>query len=178
MADLALADVTRAARFAAERHAAQKRKGAAQEPYFNHLAEVADLLAAATGGTDPALVMAGYLHDTIEDVGVAYEDLEGRFGADVAQLVLAVTDDKTLPKAERKRRQAEHASELPPRAKMLKIADKIANLRAIRASPPPDWPHERKTEYFDWAKSVVAGCRGVNATLEAAFDREYGLGPG
>jgi (p)ppGpp synthase/HD superfamily hydrolase len=159
-----------AAEFAAKRHVNQKRKGAQAEPYFNHLAEVAGLIAAATDGTDPALVAAGYLHDTLEDTPTEYEELLSVFGEDVAALVSAVTDDKSLPKAERKRLQIVHAAEATPRARLLKIAAKISNLRSFAASPPADWDSGRALEYVDWAEKVVARCRGLNSGLEAQFD--------
>jgi (p)ppGpp synthase/HD superfamily hydrolase len=159
--------------FAARAHTHQRRKGEAQEPYVNHIAEVALLVAEATQGGDVDLVIAAYLHDTIEDQEVKYETLAAEFGWDVADLVREVSDDKSLPKAERKRLQVEHARSITPRAKHLKLADKISNLNAILASPPADWSAQRKREYFDWAAEVVAGCRGVNPWLEARFDAAY-----
>jgi (p)ppGpp synthase/HD superfamily hydrolase len=165
--------VTRALDYAARKHVSQRRKGEAQEPYINHLAEVAHLLAEATGGGDSNLVIAGLLHDCIEDQGVTYEELVELFGDDVADLVRDVTDDKTLLKAERKRLQVELAPHKSDRAKMLKIADKTSNLRAIAVSPPSGWDEQRKRDYFAWALAVVAGCRGVNAFLEAKFDEAY-----
>lgn len=166
LADLVL--VTRAAEFAALRHSSQRRKGEGQEPYINHLAHVARLLAEA--GADAQLVAAGYLHDCIEDQGITHAELAAAFGRDVADLVLLVTDDTSLPKAERKRLQIEHAPRLPARAQMLKIADKISNLEALLVSPPAGWSRERKIEYFEWARRVVDGCRGAHAALERQFD--------
>ncbi len=141
-----------------------------KEPYINHLAEVARLLADATDGDDLDLVLAGLLHDTIEDTNTTFEELVTEFGAVVADLVAEVTDDKKLKKADRKRRQVETAPNKSDRAKMIKIADKTSNLRSINESPPSDWSLERKREYFEWARKVVAGCRGVNAKLEGWFD--------
>jgi (p)ppGpp synthase/HD superfamily hydrolase len=165
--------VARALDYAARKHVGQRRKGEAKEPYVNHLAEVAYLLAEATGGNDTDLVIAGLLHDCIEDQGVKYEELVELFGTDVAGLVRDVTDDKTLLKAERKRLQVEHAPHKSDRAKMLKIADKTSNLRAIAVSPPSGWDEQRKRDYYAWAQAVVAGCRGANAFLEAKFDEAY-----
>jgi GTP diphosphokinase / guanosine-3',5'-bis(diphosphate) 3'-diphosphatase len=159
-----------AADFAARRHVNQRRKGRAGEPYINHLAEVAMLLAAATDGSDPALVAAGFLHDTLEDTPTDYDELVSRFGTDVADLVAAVTDDKSLPKAERKRLQVEQAPKKSVRARLLKLADKISNVRSLATSPPADWDLARALDYVDWAEAVVAGCRGINATLEHLFD--------
>jgi GTP diphosphokinase / guanosine-3',5'-bis(diphosphate) 3'-diphosphatase len=162
--------ITRALDFATRAHTDQRRKGEREEPYINHLADVAWMLAQATAGNDSALIAAGLLHDTIEDQGVTHTALADEFGKDVADLVAEVTDDKSLAKAERKRLQIEHAPHKSDRARMLKIADKTSNLRAILHSPPTDWTQERKHEYFNWADSVVAGCRGVNAWLETQFD--------
>jgi (p)ppGpp synthase/HD superfamily hydrolase len=170
MSDDGLLLAVAAVEFAAKRHVNQKRKGARAEPYFNHLAEVAGLIAVATDGTDPALVAASYLHDTLEDTPSEYEELVSLFGEDVAALVSAVTDDKSLPKAERKRLQIAHAADASTRARLLKIADKISNLRSLAASPPADWDSGRALEYVDWAEKAVAGCRGLNPSLEALFD--------
>ena len=168
--------ISRALDYAARIHVAQRRKGVAQEPYINHLAEVSNLLAEATGGSDTSLIMAGLLHDCIEDQGVTYEELRDRFGADVAGLVRDVTDDKSLLKADRKRLQVEKTPHKPDRVKMLKLADKTSNLRALAVSPPSGWDAQRISDYYAWAKAVVAGCRGVNAFLEARFDEAWSAG--
>lgn len=170
MSSRAVVDLARAFDFAARKHRDQRRKGAAGEPYVNHPAEVARLLAEATRGEDPACVLAGLLHDTIEDTETTREELVREFGEEVAALVAEVTDDKSLPKAERKRLQVEKAPAKSPRAKRIKLADKTSNLRSIVTSPPADWSAQRKREYLEWAERVVAGCRGVDATLEAGFD--------
>jgi (p)ppGpp synthase/HD superfamily hydrolase len=163
-----------AALFAAERHAAQRRKGAAAEPYINHLIEVAQLVSMAVPEPDAHLVMAALLHDAVEDVGVTREELIQRFGSDVADLVAEVTDDKSLPKAERKRLQVQNAPKKSVRAQAIKLADKISNLRSILSSPPPDWDFQRKREYFDWAKRVVDGLAAPNPVLKAEFERTVG----
>ena len=165
--------VLSAALFAAEKHAAQRRKGIAAEPYVNHLIEVAELVSAADPEPDTDLVIAALLHDTIEDAGVTEEELRERFGADVAHLVLEVTDDKSLPKEERKRLQIANAPKKSARAQAIKIADKISNLRAILSSPPIDWTERRKAEYFDWARQVVGGLATPNPALKAEFDRLF-----
>ena len=162
--------VSRAYAFAAERHADQRRKGDGQEPYINHLVEVAALVAAATGGADPNLTAAAVLHDTVEDTKTSYSELEEAFNRDVADLVAEVTDDKSLPKQTRKDRQVANTPKKSPRAKMIKIADKISNLRSLVNSPPGNWPLERKRDYLDWARQVVNGARGVNGWLEDVFD--------
>lgn len=163
--------VTRAAEFAARRHGGQTRKGAAREPYVTHLAEVAALLAATAEAPDAHLVAAGWLHDTVEDTETNAGEIEHLFGRHVAGLVAEVTDDKSLPKAERKRRQVDGAPHKSPGARTIKIADKISNLRSLVASPPEGWDRKRIESYIDWAQQVVAGCRGVNPALETLFDR-------
>ena len=162
--------VLRAADTAARWHVHQRRKGIAQEPYINHLLEVASLVTEATGGTDPNVVIAALLHDAVEDQGVTSETLAGEFGKHVADIVVEVTDDKSLPKGERKRRQVEAAPKKSREAKLIKLADKTSNVRAVANSPAPDWSVERRLEYIEWAKSVVAGLRGTSPWLERQFD--------
>jgi (p)ppGpp synthase/HD superfamily hydrolase len=151
-------------------HVHQRRKGPAEEPYINHLVEVAMLVAEATDGTDTNLVIAALLHDAIEDSEVPKEMIAEIFGEDVASIVAEVTDDKGIPKAERKLKQIETAATKSPRAKILKLADKTSNLRAIAASPPSDWSVKRRIEYVRWARNVAKGLRGVNQRLEDQFD--------
>lgn len=168
-----LVQVVRAAEYASRQHIGQRRKGERAEPYINHLTEVAALLAEATEGSDHVLVIGGLLHDTIEDTDTRPQDLAERFGAEVAALVAEVTDDKSLPKAERKRLQVETTPRKSRRARLLKIADKTSNLRGLVASPPAGWTEERLRDYVRWAGEVIRSCRGLNAVLEAAFDAAY-----
>ena len=169
----AIHTVLQAAHFAAIKHAGQKRKGAAAEPYVNHVLEVAGLVAGAIAQPDVNLIAAALLHDTIEDTNTTREELTAAFGSDVTELVLEVTDDKTLPDAERKRRQVEHAPHLSVRAQTIKIADKISNLRGILESPPADWDRSRKEVYFLWGKQVVDGMTAPNPALRHQFDAVF-----
>jgi (p)ppGpp synthase/HD superfamily hydrolase len=162
--------VLQAAVRAAAWHADQRRKGAAQEPYVNHLLEVASMVAEATDGKDVNLVVAALLHDAIEDQEIPRAAIAQQFGEDVAALVMEATDDKTLPKPHRKRLQVEHAPTVSPRAALLKLADKTSNLIAMASSPPADWPEQRRLDYVQWARDVVAGLRADNAWLGERFD--------
>jgi (p)ppGpp synthase/HD superfamily hydrolase len=165
-----LISVMRAADFAAKWHTHQRRKGAAQEPYVNHLLEVASLVTEATNGTEPNVTIAALLHDAIEDQNISADIIACEFSQDVANLVLEVTDDKSLPKSERKRKQVESAPKKSREAKLIKLADKTSNVRAVTTSPAPDWSIQRRREYIEWAKSVVAGVRGTSPWLEQQFD--------
>lgn len=159
--------------FAADKHRNQRRKDIEASPYINHPIALANILANEAGIEDEKVLVAAILHDTIEDTETTAQELADLFGDDVTAIVLEVTDDKSLPKAERKRLQVEHAPTISRRAKLVKLADKIANLRNIAASPPADWPLQRQQEYFDWAKAVVDGLRGIHPTLERIFDEAY-----
>lgn len=165
--------VLRAARFAADKHSSQRRKGAAAEPYINHLIEVAQLVADSLSEADVNLVIAALLHDTVEDTDASREEIETLFGSDVAELVSEVTDDKSLPKQERKRLQVEHAPHRSPRAQRIKLADKISNVRSILASPPADWDMQRRREYFDWAKQVVDALSAPDPDMKGEFEGIY-----
>ena len=162
-----------AAMFAAEKHATQKRKGAAAEPYINHLIEVAQLITDSSDQLDTNLVIAGLLHDTIEDTGTSPEELERVFGSDVTGLVIELTDDKSLPKDVRKTLQVENAPHKSVRAQVIKLADKISNLRSLLTSPPATWTTERKREYFAWARQVVEALTAPNPILKAEFDKTF-----
>ena len=159
-----------ALRFAAAKHRDQRRKGRDASPFINHPIDVAHLLATVGGVTDVEILVAAVLHDTVEDTRTTPAEIEENFGAAVRLLVEEMTDDKNLSKAERKRLQIVKAPHISPRAKLIKIADKICNVRDIAASPPVDWSVDRRAEYFDWAERVVDGVRGSSEMLEAYFD--------
>ena len=170
-----MVSVLHAAHTAAQWHATQKRKGAAGEPYINHLLEVAAMVAEATGGKDPALVIAALLHDAIEDQKIPRETIAEKFGENVASLVAEVTDDKSLPKPERKRLQIVNAPKMLARAKLLKLADKTSNLNSLANSPPSHWPAQRRAEYVVWSKQVVAALGdGIEPVLMEKFTRAVG----
>ena len=165
--------ILRAAAFAAERHRNQRRKDEEASPYINHPLALASLLAHDGQERDPAILMAALLHDTVEDTGTTFEELDQAFGRQVGSIVREVTDDKSLPPVERKRLQIEHAAQSSRAANLVKLADKICNLRDLNTSPPADWPIARKREYFEWAKQVVDQLRGTHHRLEELFDAEY-----
>ena len=162
--------ISEAAEFAARRHTGMARKGRGNEPYVNHLAEVANLLAAVTGGRDADLIAVGWLHDTIEDTATTREELTEKFNERVANLVAEVTDDMGLPKSTRRRLQVVESPGKSASAKLLKIADKISNIRARIHSDPSAEERADLIDYVDWAEQVVAGCRGGNAALDRMFD--------
>ena len=156
--------------FAADKHRGQKRKDTQKTPFINHPIYVVNLMAGVGGITDIEALQAGMLHDTVEDTDTSPEEIETHFGYVVRSLVMEVTDDKSLEKHERKRRQIEKAPRLSPRAKIIKLADKIANLTDLIASPPAHWPLERRQQYVEWSNQVIAGCRGHNVRLEEIYD--------
>lgn len=162
--------ILKAFRFAAEKHNDQRRKDSKASPYINHLIQVAETLWTVGDVRDVDLLVAAILHDTIEDTNTKPEEIKTHFGEEVLSLVLEVTDDKSLPKQTRKQLQIEHAPHKSEKAKLLKIADKINNIRDILKSPPESWSLERMQEYLLWSEKVVAGLRGVNPKLESQYD--------
>lgn len=166
-----LAKLLQAIKFAAEKHRDQRRKGTHQPPYINHPIEVCEQLVRVGKVTDLNILLAAILHDTVEDTNTKPSEIEALFGKRVREIVVEVTDDKSLPKAERKEKQVEHAPHLSPEAKQVKLSDKINNIREIAADPPASWSKERKLEYLIWGEKVInAGLRGVNHDLEKLFD--------
>jgi len=163
--------------FAAWKHRSQRRKDAEASPYINHPIALARVLAVEGGVTDIQVLVAAVLHDTLEDTQTTPAELREHFGEKIAAIVGEVTDDKNLLKAERKRLQIEHAATISREAKLVKLADKLCNLRDVAERPPAKWDLARRREYFDWARQVVDGLRGAPGEemrrLEAAFDAAY-----
>jgi guanosine-3',5'-bis(diphosphate) 3'-pyrophosphohydrolase len=172
-----LALLLKALAFAAHKHRDQRRKDAEASPYINHPIALADVLVNEGGVAAVEVLCAALLHDTIEDTETTPQELEREFGPQIATIVLELTDNKMLKKGTRKRMQIEHAANASREAKLVKLADKICNLRDVNARPPAHWNLERRREYFEWAKSVVDRLRGVHPQLEAAFDRAYAQRP-
>ncbi len=168
--------VLKAAAFAAEKHRNQRRKDEEASPYINHPIQLAYILVQADI-EDPVVLAAALLHDTIEDTNTSLDELEIVFGYEIANIVAECSDDKSLTKLERKQAQIERAAHISRKAKLVKLADKIANVSDINGAPPAGWSLERKREYFDWAKQVVDRMRGTHAVLEARFDAEFAKRP-
>lgn len=169
---------TKCVDFAAIKHRDQRRKDSEETPYINHPIGVANILANEGDVTDLDVLLAAILHDTVEDTDTSFEEIEEHFGADIKNIVMEVTDDKSLPKMERKRLQIEHAKTVSPKAKLVKLADKLYNLRDLQRCTPHGWTAERVSEYFIWAKKVVDNLRGTNSKLERLLDdifRKQGL---
>jgi len=181
MNDISL--ILNALEFAAVRHRKQFRKGADRSPYINHPIQVANLLVSEAGEKDPVLIAAAILHDVVEDTVEGKKEkkklinhIRDVFGEDVLSVTLEVTDDKSLSKKQRKKLQVEHAPFLSVRAKKLKLADKIMNVRDITNNPPITWTVRRTGKYLDWSEKVVAGLRGTHVNLEDIFDKTLEAG--
>jgi GTP diphosphokinase / guanosine-3',5'-bis(diphosphate) 3'-diphosphatase len=164
--------ILNAAKFAAAKHKLQTRKDSEGTPYINHPLEVAELISRVARVSDPEVIAAAILHDTIEDTQTSKDEVRTTFGERVLSLVMECTDDKSLPKAERKRLQVLNAPHKSDEAKLIKIADKISNIKDIANVPPPDWSWQRRWDYLDWAQAVFEGLRGVSFELDQAFDEE------
>jgi len=164
------ARLLQALHFSAQKHRDQRRKDHRGSPYINHPIEVAAVLATVGGVSDLTTLIAAILHDTVEDTQTTPEEVEQRFGREVRLLVEEMTDDKKLPKLTRKQLQIEHAHGLTHRAKLIKLGDKICNVRDVTHEPPAGWSLETRREYLDWTERVVAGCRGASGELEAYYD--------
>lgn len=169
--------ILKAVAFAAHKHRDQRRKDKDASPYINHPIQLATVLWEEGGVTDPQVIAAALLHDTLEDTETTWHELRGEFGEEIADVVLEVTDTKWLRKEVRKRLQVSRAKHSSDMAKLVKLADKICNVRDIAAHPPANWPLERKRQYFEWAKEVVDRLRGTHAELERKFDDVYSLKP-
>ncbi|XP_076544757.1 metazoan SpoT homolog-1 isoform X1 [Osmia lignaria lignaria] len=168
-----LALIMQCVNFAAIKHKDQRRKDSEGTPYVNHVIGVANILIQEGNVHDPVVILSALLHDTVEDTNTTFEEIEAQFGTEVCNVVKEVTDDKSLPKQERKRLQIENAPKNSHKAKLVKLADKLYNLRDLEKNPPVGWSPERIKEYFKWAKAVIDGCRKTNSNLETELDKIY-----
>lgn len=160
-----------AAEFAARVHQNQRRKGRSKRPYIGHCIEVASTLVSVGKVDDVNVIVAALLHDVVEDTDTTNDEIRDRYGAVVADLVAEVTDDKNLKKKERKELQVEHAPTISPSAKLIKIADKISNVREIANDPPKKWGANRQRKYFDWAERVVNAMGSVDPEMRLVFEK-------
>lgn len=170
------AQFLKALNFAANKHRHQRRKDSDKTPYINHPIAVANILLNEASVTDEVVLISALLHDTVEDTETTFEELEQCFGRAIRDVVAEVTDDKSLPKTVRKQKQIDHAAGLSDRAKLVKLADKISNVRDTAIAPPEGWPITRIDEYLEWGKAVIAPIRGTHAQLERLFDQAYEKG--
>lgn len=168
--------IIKATQFAAHKHRHQRRKGKQAVPYINHPVDLVYLLSNRAGIQDDIVLAAALLHDTVEDTDTTLDEIEREFGKTARDVVAEVTDDKMLSAEERKQHQIDHAPHLSDRARLVKLADKIANLHDILSSPPDGWSTQRKLDYFHWAKQVIDPIRGSNTILEQIFDDVYERG--
>lgn len=147
--------------FAAIKHRKQRRHDHEQTPYINHpigilsllffincfplifldnlIVEGVAFLLTEANVIDINVLMAAILHDTVEDTDTTFDELEQEFGKVVRDIVAECTDDKSLPKQERKRLQIIHASATSHQAKLVKLADKLYNLRDLERVKPEGW---------------------------------------
>ncbi|CAG0914070.1 unnamed protein product [Notodromas monacha] len=163
----------RCAHFAAVKHTTERRKDPQRTPYINHPLGVAHILAEEGGVTDIKVLMAAMLHDTVEDTDTSFEEIEEFFGADVRKIVSEVTDDIRLPAVERKQKQILNARKASYEAKLVKLADKLYNLRDINRVYPVGWTEDRVQAYFDWSYEVYCGLKGTNAALEQKLEEVF-----
>lgn len=167
-----LAMLLQAVKFASSKHRTQKRKDN-ETPYINHPLEVMEIIATHGKVDDVEVLAAAVLHDTIEDTETTADELRTMFGERVTFMVLECTDDKALPKSERKRLQQDHAPHLSTGAKAIKIGDKVSNMRDMVETPPADWSWDRRSEYLNWCERVYSGLKGANTDLDALFERRH-----
>jgi guanosine-3',5'-bis(diphosphate) 3'-pyrophosphohydrolase len=160
----------KALNFSAQKHRHQKRKDSPGSPYIHHPIEVANILWTIGKVEDITTLIAAILHDTLEDTDTTAEHIRTTFGDEVLELVLELSDDNNLSKQERKQNQIAHAPLLSPRAKQIKLADKICNVHDVAYLPPEGWSRHRRIEYLKWAQAVIDGLRGTNESLEKCFD--------
>jgi guanosine-3',5'-bis(diphosphate) 3'-pyrophosphohydrolase len=177
MASDDLKKLMQALEFASRKHKDQRRKDIDASPYINHPISLANILCNEAHVSDIDVICGALLHDTVEDTDTTEEELKIEFGEKICRIVMDVTDNTDLTRVERKQAQIDHAAHASDQAKLVKLADKISNLRDVAVNAPPGWSLERRQEYFDWAKQVIDQVRGVHPLLESIFDQAFANRP-
>lgn len=163
----AVLDILKAVQFGVRAHGRQQRKTGG--PYITHPIDAAMILLGEGGIIDVATLQAAVLHDVVEDTTVGLDKIEAAFVAHVASIVKEVTDDKSLVASERKKGQIDHMPHASPQAQLVKLADKISNLRGLLDAVPPGWTLLRTQGYALWCQVAMRGAIGINAPLEEAL---------
>lgn len=163
--------------YSAVQHQDQRRKNARKTPYINHPIALLHVLVVEAGVQDKSALNGALLHDTIEDTDAEEEDLRARFGNAITDVVVAMSDDKSLPKDVRKQLQIDHAKDWNYSARLAEYADKICNMRDLLVEFPEGWTLQRVREFFDWAKAVIDQIRGTHEKLDVIFDEVYAKRP-
>lgn len=166
-----------AADFATEKHQGQFRKNSKKQPYVDHPMQVMAILD-KYGVEDPEILSAAILHDVVEDTDTTIEEIERFFGKRIASIVAEVTDDKSLPKVERKKLQLSSMSEKSLAARMIKIADKYDNTRDLLTDPPKDWSDDRIRGYIKWSEEVCKNAikpGDIPWGLKEMIERHFGM---
>lgn len=177
MSDLDVGLLLNSIHFACLKHRDQRRKNKFKAPFINHPVGVAHILWNEAGVRDINVLQAAILHDVVEDTEATHEELVSVFGRKVADIVKDVTDDKSMTKDERKRQQVIHAKGISKEAKLVKLADKLYNLRDLKDCPPSNWDVKRVQGYFVWSQAVVKSLSGTNARiLEKALNELFETG--
>jgi guanosine-3',5'-bis(diphosphate) 3'-pyrophosphohydrolase len=165
--------VIRAAYFAGEKHRLQRRSDVEQTPYINHPLELAHILTEEGGINCLDTICASLLHDTLEDTDTSSDELKKHFGDVIASIVMEVSNDMTLSSQQRRVYELEKVVSLSHKAKLVKIADKLANIRDVSTMPPMGWTREKKQDYFDFALEIINQIGSVSPRLHQIFLRDY-----
>ena len=168
----------RAIKFATAKHVEQNQTiPGTNLPYVVHLSNVAmEILITSFHSENFDLgfaVQVALLHDTLEDTNTNYEELETKFGVEIAKGVLALTKNEKLPKEEQIKDCLKRIKLLQSEVWAVKLADRITNLQP----PPPHWNKERKINYRDEARLIVSELRDCNEYLARRLEEkieEYG----
>ncbi len=114
--------------FAVQKHGSQVRKSTTI-PYIVHLYEVVQILKAEHAPED--VLIAGILHDTVEDTNTTLDEIAELFGEEIAEIIAVESEVKSLPYIQRKALHMAEVAASSRKAKMVNCADKLSNLRSI-----------------------------------------------
>ena len=160
--------ILQAIEFASYRHRFDKTRN--DEPYINHVINVCSLISVIGEEQDPETLAAAALHDTIEKTGTKGSEINFNFGENVFQIVLEVTDHASENDVEKFQQQFDRINGLSQKAKIIKLADKVANVKSLLSFPPEGWDLQKRSLYINWADRIINALRGTNKNLEEYYD--------
>lgn len=165
----------RAITYGAEKHQGQTRYDAEKTPYIIHPLQVCDNLWEIGEIRNLNILIAAILHDTLEDTSATEEEIQRYFGARVCETIKEVTNDPNLGSEENKQRQIDHAPLMTQDARLVKLADRLANIVDLNTSPPSSWSPEKVNGYSAWGQKLLISLKGTNAPLEKALQKEINI---
>lgn len=163
--------------YAQTKHGTMRRRGGFA---IDHVKQVVDTLTDA-GIDDDVILSAAWLHDVIEDTSTNYDEINNKFGRVIADMVSSLSKDGRLPRRSREIEYAQRLSTASPRAKVVKLADILVNLKSVTDSSMDAVRMKRKASRLRmYLLAIRDGMHHDVSAIQSQIDvtlESYGLEP-